>query len=386
MTLIAQISRYTFLSLLVCLIALPLAADAETNLLKEVHIDTDRASLLKLQGVQFTNGKRIWKLSAREARLLYKTRVAEDGTILLQLRPGAIYSYLNINISPRVNILGEQSRFVREQGTIVMIKGGVKGSIVDGIKTSLAFRNALVSGKTSVPITMMPYRPSVFSAEDFAKLKFPDLLTIGESNFARSPKNRIHNIQVGTARFNGLVVMPREEFSFNTYLGAVDEENGYLPELVIKENVTTPEFGGGICQVSTTAFRAAMESGLKITYRRNHSYPVSYYGPPGYDATVYQPSPDFRFQNDMETPILLKTSVMGSKVKFEVWGTNDGRTVKINGPFVTEKKPDGSLTAAIAQIVTKAGKVIREDNFISKYQSPDKFPHVIEANGEKLAQ
>ncbi len=129
-----------------------------------------------------------------------------------------------------------------------------------------------------------------------------------------------------------------------------------------------------------------MQAGLDITVRRNHSYPVVYYGAPGYDATVYQPSPDFRFKNDMKTPILLKTSVVGSKVKFEVLGTSDGRVVKINGPFTTEKKLDGSLTAAVAQIVTKAGKIIREENFVSKYQSPDKFPHATEINGEKLAQ
>lgn len=371
---------------LLCALATPVAAYASNALLQEVHIDSDRASALKTQSIQFTQGSRVWKLSVQETRALYRTRVSEDGATLLQLRPGAIYSYLNIHISPRVNNLGEQSRFVRENGTVVLIKGGTKGSIVDGIKTSLALRSALINGKQSVPVSMMSYRPSVFSAEDFAKLSFSDLITTGITSFGGSPNNRVHNIIAGTARFNGLVVMPGEEFSFNTYLGAVDETNGYLPELVIKENVTTPEFGGGICQVSTTAFRAAMQAGLKITYRRNHSYPVSYYGPPGYDATVYQPSPDFRFKNDMKTPILLKTSVIGSKVKFEVWGKNDGRQVTINGPFVTEKKPDSSLTAAISQIVTKAGKTLHEDTFISKYQSPDKFPHVTAANGEKLAQ
>lgn len=383
MTLIAQIK---VMGVVLCAALMPSAAYANTALLKEVVISADRAASLKTQGMQFSQGKRVWKLSAAQARTLYKTRTAADGTTLLQLRPDKIYSYLNVTISPRVNNIGEQSRFVRENGTIVMIKGGTKGSIVDGIKTSLALRSALVSGKSSITVAMMPYRPSVFSAEDFAKLKFPDVLTIGETSFAGSPKNRIHNIKVGTARFNGLVVMPGEEFSFNTYLGAVDEENGYLPELVIKENVTTPEFGGGICQVSTTAFRAAMQAGLDITVRRNHSYPVVYYGAPGYDATVYQPSPDFRFKNDMKTPILIKTAVVGSKVRFEVLGTSDGRVVKINGPFTTEKKPDGSLTAAVAQIVTKAGKLIREENFVSKYQSPDKFPHATEANGEKLAQ
>ncbi len=383
MILTAQ-SKYVALIVSVFMLVAPLShAQAADPLLQEVKITAARATALKTAQVQLVQGGKVWKLSSKELKSLYRTRNLGDGNVMLRLNPGAIYSYLNVYVSPRVNNIGEQSRFVRENGTVVLIKGGTKGNIVDGIKTSLALRSALAQGKASVAVSMKSYRPSVFSASDFEKLKFSDLLTVGETNFAGSPNNRVHNIKVATARFNGLVVMPGEEFSFNTYLGDVDEANGYLPELVIKENVTTPEFGGGICQVSTTAFRAAMEAGLDVTYRRNHSYPVSYYGAPGYDATVYQPAPDFRFKNDMSTPILLKTSVQGTKVKFEVWGKKDGRVVKINGPFVTEKKPDGSLTAAIAQIVTKAGKVIREENFVSKYQSPDKFPHALAENGEK---
>ena len=383
MMLIARYSIVVCIVIGVALLAAPLhGAYANTALVQEVSIDASRLQALKTKTIQFVHGTRVFKVSPQVLKTFYKTRTV-NGVLMLQLRPDAIYSYLNTHISPKVNNIGEQSRFVRENGKIVMVKGGVKGSIVDGVKTSLSLRSALVQGKSSVAVAMKPHRPSVFSADDFAKLSFPNLLTTGETSFAGSPKNRIHNIIVGTARFNGLVVMPGEEFSFNTYLGDVDQKNNYLPELVIKENVTTPEFGGGICQISTTAFRAAMQAGLDITYRRNHSYPVSYYGAPGFDATVYQPAPDFRFLNDMKTPILLKTSVVGSKVRFEVWGTSDGRSVKINGPFTTEKKPDGSLTAAVAQIVTRAGKVIREENFVSKYQSADKFPHVTEANGEK---
>lgn len=357
-------------------------AYAANVLLGEVKIDEARASALKKASLQFTHGKRTWKLAPAQVRKLYRTRVGGDGSIFLQLRPDAIYSYLNVHISPAVNDTGKQSRFVKNGDTTVLIEGGRKGTIVDGIKTSLSLRSALAGGKASVPVSMKAYRPSIFSASDFEKLKFPAQLAVGETNFAGSPRNRVHNIVVGTEKFNGIVIMPGEEFSFNAYLGEVDEANGYLPELVIKDNTTTPEFGGGICQVSTTAFRAAMQSGLEITYRRNHSYPVAYYGAPGYDATVYQPAPDFRFKNDMKTPVLLKTSIIGSRVRFEVWGTSDGRVVKINGPFTTEKKPDGSLTAAIAQIVTRAGQTIREANFVSKYQSPDKFPEVTAANGE----
>lgn len=363
-------------------VLLPRSVDAADVLLGEVSITPERVQQIKAQSITLTYMGQKWTAPAAEVRKWFKTRTDSEGQVLLQLRPGAIYDYLNVHVSPKVNDTGENSRFAYIDGNLHLLHGGRKGQIVDGIKTSLAIRSALAKGATTSPVSMKVYRPSIFSAEDFRKLQFPDLLSRGETNFAGSPANRRHNIAVATARYNGLVVMPGEEFSFNDYLGDVDAKNGYLPELVIKENVTTPEYGGGICQVSTTVFRAAMQAGLEVTARKNHSYPVAYYGTPGYDATVYDPAPDFRFKNDTGKPVYITTKIIGTRLIFDVWGTNDGRQVTVNGPFVTERRPDGSLTAAVAQIVKKNGKSIREKNFVSHYQSPDKFPTVRAANGE----
>lgn len=362
---------------------LPSVALANTSLLKEVEISSSKAQTAKKSTFTLVSGTQKWVVPAKDARLWFKTRTAEDGATMLQLRPQGIYDYLNVHVSPRVNQLGENSRFEQVGGSLHLIEGGRKGTIVDGVKTSLAIRSALAAGKYTAPVSMKEYRPSLFSAADFKKLKFPDLLATGQSSFAGSPRNRIHNIQVATKNFNGLVLLSGEQFSFNQYLGEVDEANGYLPELVIKENVTIPELGGGICQVSTTAFRAAMQAGLKINQRRNHAYPVQYYGAPGYDATIYPPFTDVKFTNDTGAPVLIKTNIAGPKVTFEMWGTKNGREVTINGPFTTGKGADGSITAAVAQIITKNGKTIREENFVSKYQSPDKFPTVRKANGEQ---
>jgi vancomycin resistance protein YoaR len=373
--------RLFILSLFASLVLTPGLAHANTILTKEVLIAPDRATAARSRSFTLVAGSRTWVVPTAETRLWFKTRSSDDGTTLLQLRPGALYDYFNVYVSPRVNQLGANSRFVDVGGNLHLLSPGYKGKTVDGIKTSLAIRDALVAGKITATVAMQEYRPAIFSAADFKKLSFPNLLARGESSFAGSPRNRVHNINVATQRFNGVVLLPDDIFSFNQYLGTVDAANNYLPELVIKENVTTPEFGGGICQVSTTAFRGALQAGLKITARRNHSYPVRYYGAPGFDATVYQPAPDLQFVNDTGQPVMLKTSVAGTKVIFEVWGTADGRQITINGPFVTEKKPDGSLTAAIAQIVKKNGKSIREQNFVSHYQSPDKFPTIRKANG-----
>ena len=165
-------------------------------------------------------------------------------------------------------------------------------------------------------------------------------------------------------------------------LGEVDGEHGYLPELVIKHDKTEPEFGGGICQVSTTAFRAAIYSGLEITARRNHAYPVGYYNPQGMDSTVYIPKPDLRFKNDTPNYILIQTKIVGTELTFQFYGTSDGRKTTVIGPTILEKNPDGSMkTTFTQQINDKDGNLIREDVFKSNYESPSKFPHPGETSG-----
>ena len=181
---------------------------------------------------------------------------------------------------------------------------------------------------------------------------------------------------MATNRFNGVLIKPGEEFSFVKILGEVDGEHGYLPELVIKHDKTEPEFGGGICQVSTTTFRAAINSGLEITARRNHAYPVSYYNPQGMDATVYVPRPDLRFINNTPGYILIETQIEGTKLIFNFYGTDDGRRVNIIGPKILSRESDGSMkTTFTQQVFDKNDKLIREDVFNSNYDSPNKYPH-----------
>lgn len=161
-----------------------------------------------------------------------------------------------------------------------------------------------------------------------------EIIGIGESNFFGSPQNRRHNIKNGADTLNGMLIKPNEEFSLNSALGEINAETEYLPELVIKGNKTIMEYGGGLCQIGTTIFRAALSAGLPITQRRNHAYRVVYYEPAGTDAAIYDPWPDVRFINNTNNHILIQSRIEGDNLYFDFWGTEDGRIVEKTEPAI----------------------------------------------------
>lgn len=157
---------------------------------------------------------------------------------------------------------------------------------------------------------------------------------LGESEYAHSIPNRVKNVSLTTSKIHAKLILPGEEFSFNKYLGEVSAKTGFLPAYVIKEGQTVLGDGGGVCQVSSTLFRAVLNSGLPITERRGHSYRVGYYeenSKPGFDATVYSPHPDFRFKNDTDTPILVNAVADPTTLSMyiELWGKSDGRKAEV---------------------------------------------------------
>ena len=210
---------------------------------------------------------------------------------------------------------------------------------------------------------------------DTNDLGITELIASGESNYTGSPYNRVVNIKVGASKFDGIVVKPGEEFSFNKFLGDVDAANGFLPELVIKREGLVPEFGGGLCQVSSTVFRAAMNAGLPITERRNHSFAVQYYGPQGTDATIYPGVVDFKFRNNLNSHLVMKPRIEGTKLYFDFYGTKDSRVVQFEGPTQYDKQPSGAMKAVWSRKVTINNETT-EQTFHSNYVSPALYQRV----------
>lgn len=247
----------------------------------------------------------------------------------------------------------------------------------------------------TVTFNVKTTKPAVTSS-DIEKLGLKELIGTATTDYSGSPENRKHNIATGVKYLNGALIKPGEALSVVKLLGSVDAATGYLPELVIKENQTIPEYGGGLCQVSTTLFRAALNAGLEITERQNHSYRVGYYERvtgPGLDATVYLPKPDLKIKNDTPGWILVQGKVSGDKVTFELYGTSDGRRSEISAVEIwdikspppaeyidtpdlpagevkqVEKPHDGAKTRRVYRVYDKDGKKIREQIFLSTYKA-----------------
>lgn len=271
----------------------------------------------------------------------------------------------------------EDAKLKFENDRVSAFSAGTNGLKLDKEKGLEILKNYLQQNdlKANINLAFQEIKPEI-SLDSIDNLGITSLIGEGHSDFKGSPKNRVFNIKVAIERFDGVLIKPNEEFSFVSILGEVDGEHGYLPELVIKKDKTEPEFGGGICQVSTTAFRAAIYSGLKITARRNHAYPVSYYNPQGMDSTVYIPRPDLKFVNNTPGYILIQPRIEGTELIFDFYGKDDGRKTNIIGPKITEKNPDGSMKATFTQqVYDKNDKIVFEDVFNSTYDSPNKYPH-----------
>ncbi len=216
---------------------------------------------------------------------------------------------------------------------------------IDKLKLTSLLNTALVNGDTFVRVPAEKIFAPVDPSDELVERGIESVIAIGRSNFTGSSDARVQNILASIRKFNGLIVPKGKTFSFNSTLKNVLESDGFVPELVIKGNETKKELGGGVCQVSTTVFRAAFTAGLPMLDRRNHSYAVPYYKPYGLDATIYLGGQDFRFANDTPGDITMQAFISGENLYFVFYGQDDGRKVAIEGPFISNysKAPEPKI-------------------------------------------
>ncbi len=305
-------------------------------------------------------------------------------------------------ISNKINEAPVEGLFNFENGRVVAFKLSKNGQGVDveELKDLIVTKmNEVAQAEKpraynfKIPIKIL--EPKV-STEKINNYGIRELIAEGTSLFQGSIENRAYNINLAATRIHGALVPPGEIFSFNKTVGDINSFTGYKQAYVISGGKTILGDGGGVCQVSTTLFRAALNAGLPIVERNQHAYRVGYYeqdSPPGVDAAIYSPGTDLKFKNDTGKHILIQAfpDMVNYSLSFQLFGTKDNREVIVNKPIILSQSPApeaeyqddpnlpkgqvkqidfaaGGMNVFFTRTVKKDGKVILDDKFVSNYR------------------
>lgn len=338
------------------------------------------------------------KASKEDKIILIDYSKTSSGTLKIVPNKYGIVSYLNV-ISSKIDIEAKGTQFeVKESGDI-FFNPPVVGLLLDKEKLQKDLRSYIEDYNFGTEITegqnIALNVSETVPDQDANDYGIKELIAEGVSYFSHSAANRVSNIATASQKIKGTLVAPGENFSFNDAVGPIDIENGFNTAYVISKGRTVLGTGGGVCQVSTTVFRAALNAGFPIVKRTAHAYRVSYYeekSPLGQDATIYQPSVDFIFKNDLKNYILVYTvlDIENSTLSVKIYGTKDNREVSISdtkmlseiappdvvyiddpslpkGTLIQEEWPAWGANTVFTRTVKKDGEVLYDDEFKSYY-------------------
>lgn len=300
-------------------------------------------------------------------------------------------------LSPKLALEPVNARFLFDEETaeLNILSASQQGRELNVPATIQLMNQMALENKHRAPLVFDTTEPAVADTATATELGITELISSATTYYYGSSKARQTNVQEAASRFHGVVVGPGEEFSFNHFLGDVSPETGFEESMIIFNGRTIEGVGGGVCQVSTTAFQAAFYAGFPITERLPHGYRVGYYEVgegAGMDATVYSPLVDLKFINDTPYHLLIETfaNPANSTLTFNFYSTSDGRTVQKDGPYISneiahgppiyEENPDLSpgqvkqvdyavdgADVTVYRTVYRDGEVLHQDTFLSQY-------------------
>ncbi len=315
----------------------------------------------------------------------------EDAKVKLRLNESELKKLsmdlaLEVNQSPRGKVISTDGNKVTEFKIIS------EGKELDENKFKNDLHSSIFNNREAVTLTVNV----VTDSNDKSKYGIVALVGEGTSHYAGSIKSRVHNLTLAAENTSGVLVPPGAIYSMNDSVGPIDYQHGFQSAYIIKGGRTVLGEGGGVCQTSTTLFRAVLNSGLPVISRYPHAYRVGYYEqdlPVGFDAAIFQPSWDFKFKNDTEAYILVQAyaNIEEDSLTFKLYGTLDGRKVEISDPVISGQAPppepvyedDPTLpkgtvqqvdyavwgaTSTFTRTVKKGDEVLYNDTFTSKYQ------------------
>ncbi len=289
------------------------------------------------------------------ASMLTIHRIENSGndTYEIGLNEDLTQMYLN-SLAPGLYVAPVNARFIFNDDTLQLdlLESAVIGRSLDIPESIEQIKTSVLGGIHEIPLAFTTIKPSVTNESTGEELGVTELVHQEISYFFGSDPSRVQNIKAASSRFHGLLIAPWETFSMADALGNISLDNGYAEAPIIFGDQTIQGIGGGICQVSTTLFRAAFFAGLPINERHAHAYRVGYYEQrsngardvslAGLDATVYVPIVDLKFTNDTDHWLLMETYMGNYSLTWKFYSTDDGRTVEWNstGPQNIVKAPE----------------------------------------------
>jgi vancomycin resistance protein YoaR len=324
-------------------------------------------------------------------------------TLAVTLEHAAFQRWLS-EIAPQFVTAPSEPRLGFAEGRVQIVEPGSNGTRLDVVGAMEQVTTAVWKGSGEVQIGLSPVLPEI-RPDTLASLGIVELVAEGRSDFSGSAPYRVQNIRAGAAQMQGVLIAPDAEFSFNEHVGAIDETNGFTEGYAIIDGRTQLEWGGGVCQVSTTVFRAAFWAGVPITERNQHSFRIRWYEvyePIGMDAAIFTGPGgyDLRFVNDTGAWLLLQTEVDAKRARLTVqlYGTKPDREIIQTDAAITNEVPApsepryvrdnelpagtmrqtdtkrGGMDVRIGRIVRQNGTVLYRDTFLSRYKPwPDIF-------------
>lgn len=287
-----------------------------------------------------------WTVTSEQIRALLRVTLRDDDPgkrYDVTIKAEAFSAFLR-SLAPGLIILPVDGRFDFNPGTgeLIALSPSRGGRELNIEKTIEQLEKAIFSRESRLAPMVFDYSlPRYHEEVSAAALGIQELVAEATTYYWGSTQNRRSNIAVGAGKLNGIIIAPGEEFAFNHHLGDITPEAGFVDGAVIFGARTVTGIGGGICQVSTTLFRAAFNGGFAITERNSHGYRVGYYeyagAGPGLDAAIWQPTSDFRFLNDSPHHLLIESEFMGAKdaLQFRFYSTRHWRTA-VEAPVIRD--------------------------------------------------
>ena len=266
---------------------------------------------------------------------------------------------------------------------VVPSQDGVKFTDADLVATVTPLLADPLPRTGALPVTNTPPRVSTALVKTLGVNKMISTFTTKHPCCAP----RVTNIQRVADLVDGYVVLPGQTFSLNALIGKREAARGFVLAPQIEDGEFTYAVGGGISQFATTMFNAVFFSGLKDVEHQPHSFYIKRY-PPGRESTVSFPRPDFQFQNDSPTGVLMKASYTPTSITVAFWGTprfdikaeqgprtrvRDFGTQYITRPDCIKGEGEQGFDIEVARVFSVAGKVVRRQVFKTRYLPEPRF-------------